>query len=226
MSTVAASTVGNRRKLLTIFGLLLLVLVGLGIGAILVTRAQNAKPKSTIPLGGPTTSGQGSLVQPPRQLSDFSLMGPQGTPVKFSDLRGKAVLLFFGYTHCPDFCPTTLVEFRDAKRALGAEADKVAFVFISVDAEADTPQSVAAYAQNFDPAFVGLSGDPATLAQIGPEYDLYYKKREVSGASSYLIDHTAITYLIDRQGRLKVVFPYGTPASAMATDIKALLAQP
>lgn len=224
-TTVSSPAPPSRRRLWIIFGVALLLVVAVGIGG-LVAMQRNAPPKSNLPLGGPTTSGQGSFVNPPRTLTNFTLPSTQGKPLSLNDLRGKAVLLFFGYTRCPDFCPTTLVEFRDAKQALGAEAANVAFVFVSVDPEADTPEALKRYVTNFDPAFIGLSGNPEVLGQVGPEYNLVYKKREVSGAAGYLIDHTAITYLIDREGKLRVIFPYGTSAAAMATDIHALLAKP
>ena len=216
----------DRRRLWLLFGLVLLLVIALGTGALIATRDDSQQPKATLPIGGASESGQGSLVSPPRTLTDFTLTSHEGTPLRLSDLRGKAVLLFFGYTRCPDFCPTTLVEFRDVKRDLGADAANVAFVFISVDAEADSPEILGQYITNFDPAFIGLHGDAATLSRIGPEYDLYFRKRDVGGATGYLIDHTAITYLIDRDGRLAIIFPYGTPAAAMATDIRAILAQP
>lgn len=227
MTTTVAHPAGAHRRLLwASFALALLLVAGLGGAALLATRDEPAGPPKTLPIGGPSTSGQGSLISPPRALTDFALTSHRGTPLSLGDLRGKAVLLFFGYTRCPDFCPTTLVEFRDVKRALGAEAADVAFVFVSVDAESDTAEALGQYVTNFDPEFIGLRGDAATLARVGPEYDLYFQKRAVDGATGYLIDHTATTYLIDREGRLRIIFPYGTPASAIATDIRALLAQP
>ncbi|MFN8515095.1 MAG: SCO family protein [Thermomicrobiales bacterium] len=228
MGTIVSSpaTGGLRRRQWALFALVLLLVGALGTAALIATRKEAPKPQSSLPIGGASASGQGSLISPPRTLTNFTMTSHRGTPLSLGELRGKAVLLFFGYTRCPDFCPTTLVEFRDVKRALGTEAAGVAFVFVSVDAESDTAETLGQYVTNFDPEFIGLRGDAATLAQIGPEYDLYFKKREVSGATGYLIDHTAITYLIDREGRLRIIFPYGTPAAAIATDIHALLAQP
>lgn len=216
----------DRRRLWLLFGLALLIVSALGIVALVATRESPRQPKTTLPVAGVSASGQGSLIRPPRILTDFTLMSHRGTPLQLSDLQGKVVLLFFGYTRCPDFCPTTLVEFRDVKRNLGADAGDVSFVFVSVDAESDTSAVLGQYVTAFDATFIGLQGDAATLARIGPEYDLYFNKRDVGGETGYLIDHTAITYLIDRRGQLTVIFPYGTPATAMATDIRTVLAQP
>lgn len=226
MTTSTPTPATARRRLWLIFGLILLLTAALGVAALVATREDQRQVKKTLPIAGVTASGQGSLVSPPRTLTDFTLMSHRGTPLHLSDLQGKAVLLFFGYTRCPDFCPTTLVEFRDVKRNLGAEAEGVAFVFVSVDPEADTTEVLGRYVTAFDPGFIGLQGDAATLERIGPEYDLYFRKRDVGGAAGYLIDHTAVTYLIDRTGKLTIIFPYGTPAAAMATDIRTVLTQP
>lgn len=224
---VAAASGQRRRRLWLLAGCLALLLVGVGGFSLIESRRGDAaQTRSTLPIGAASASGQGSTIDPPRTLGDFTLTSQTGAPLALHDLQGKAVLLFFGYTRCPDLCPTTLGEFKGTKRLLGADAANVAFVFISVDPEQDTPAVLARYMSAFDPAFIGLQGDQATLQRIGPDYDLVYQKRPVSGSDTYTMDHTSIAYLIDRDGRLRVIFPYGTPASALATDIRALLAQP
>jgi protein SCO1/2 len=177
-------------------------------------------------LGGPSPSGQGSLVEPPTRLSDFTLTSQTGAPVSLEELRGRVVLLFFGFTNCPDICPLTLGEFKNVKRLLGPDAERAAFIFISVDGERDNAERLRTYVGAFDPAFIGLQGDTATLDRIGPEYDLVYRKQETGGSGGYAMAHTATAFLIDPEGKLRIVFPYGTPAEALATDVRTFLAQP
>lgn len=185
-------------------------------------------------LGGcaPSTPGaasetpvqEGTRIEPPTALSDFTLPSSLGHEVSLSDLRGKLVLLYFGYTFCPDVCPITLTELKRVKAALGADAERVQVVFISVDGERDTPEVLARYLVNFDPSFIGLQGDDATLSRIGPEYGLYYKRHSPQGSSAaYLVDHSAATYLIDGQGRLRVVYGFGTPPEVIVKGVQELL---
>lgn len=221
----------GRRLLWGLLALLLLILVIATAFSLIEARRDPAGAvppvvgrRSTLPLGGPSPSGQGSLVEPPRALSDFTLTDQTGQPVSLHELRGKVILLFFGFTNCPNVCPTTLAEFRAVKRGLGADADKLAVVFISVDPEQDTTERLRQYVGAFDPSFIGLRGDQATLARIGPEYDLYYQRQPL-GDGTYTVDHTAISYLIGADGTLRTIYPYGTPAEGLATDVRALLAQ-
>jgi protein SCO1 len=222
----ATSIVPSRRVLLIALALLALALGGVAALGLYESRAGRRGESSALPLGGPSASGQGSLVEPPTALADFALTSQTGAPVRLSDLRGRAVLLFFGFTNCPDVCPLTLGEFKAAKRLLGAEAERTAFVFVSVDGERDNAERLRAYVGAFDPAFIGLQGDAATLDRIAPEFDLVYRKQDSGGSGGYAMAHTATSFLIDPAGRLRVVFPYGTPAEALATDIRAFLANP
>lgn len=163
-------------------------------------------------------------MEQPRPLSDFTLTSHRGTPLRLSDLRGRPVLLFFGYTFCPDACPTTLAEFRQVKQQLGPLGGRVTFVLVSIDGSRDTPEVLARYVGAFDPDFIGLTGDEEKVRAIGREYGLYFKRQEVSGtAAPYLVDHTAAAYLIDPKGRLHRVYRFGTPPEAIAADIRALL---
>jgi protein SCO1/2 len=178
------------------------------------------------PSPAPADGSQGTPIDPPVALSDFTLPSSLGRDVSLSELRGKPTLLFFGYTFCPDVCPTTLAEFKRVKDQLGDDGDKVNYVFISVDPERDTPEVLARYVGAFDPAFVGLQGDEATLRRIGKEYGLFYQKSRVEGTSaSYLVDHTAASFLIDRDGQLRVVFGYGTPVEGIKAGVERLLAE-
>lgn len=223
---IPASPLTSRRTLWLVLGLLVIVVAGLALFGAVEARRDVRPSAATLPLGGPSTSGQGSLVTPPRALSDFTLPSQAGTPLALGELRGRVVLLLFGFTHCPDVCPTTLGEFKGVKRILGPEADRVAFVFVSVDSERDTVETLRAYVGAFDPGFIGLQGDPGTLARIGPEYDLVYQKQPPTSPGEYTVTHTATAFLIDQTGKLRVVFPYGVPADALSTDVRALLAQP
>lgn len=168
---------------------------------------------------------EGTPVDPPREVSDFTFPSSNaGEPVSLSDLRGQPVLIYFGYTFCPDICPTTLAEIVKVRRDMAERADEAAFVFISVDSERDTPELLERYLTAFDEQIIGLSGDDATLDEIGPEYGLHYEKRVVEGTSAdYLIDHTTPSYLIDSAGQLVTIYSYGTPHDVISADILAML---
>lgn len=182
------------------------------------------------PIATPTTPAYqpptaGTPVEP-RQLTDFTFINQDGQPMSLSDLRGKPVVLYFGYTFCPDICPTTLADLTRARHNLGERADEVHFVMVSVDSERDTPEVLNAYLGNFDENFIGLVGEDAKLRQIGPEYGLYFQRREIEGTSAaYLMDHSAATYLIDEQGRLIMIYGYGIPAEVVSQDLLTYLNQ-
>ncbi|MEW6581042.1 MAG: SCO family protein [Chloroflexota bacterium] len=138
-------------------------------------------------------------------------------------MRGKVALLFFGYTNCPDVCPTTLAEFKRVKALLGEDAARVAFVFVSVDGERDTPEQLAAYVRAFDPEFIGLTGDDATIRAIARDYGVFYQRVSYEeSAAGYLVDHTASTFGVDQEGRLRLVFSYGTDPAAIVARVRAL----
>lgn len=130
----------------------------------------------------------------------FHLIDQDGQPFSDQDLKGKAFLVFFGFTHCPDVCPTTLFEISEIMRKLGPEADRTAALFISVDPERDTPEAMKDYLSSFDPHLRGLTGDAASLAAVAKAYRVYYKKVPLEGGD-YTMDHTAIVYLMDKDGR-------------------------
>lgn len=166
----------------------------------------------------------GTVLNPPRELADFTLIDHTGAPFGLDDLRGRVTLVFFGFTHCPDICPTTLAEFKQVKTQLGRSAGEVAFVFVSVDGARDTPERLAAYVSAFDPDFIGLTGDEAALRPVTAEFGVYYQAHApASGSENYLVDHTASVFALDREGRLAIVFPYGTPPDAITRRLRALL---
>ena len=140
-----------------------------------------------------------------------------------ADFRGKAVLMFFGYTQCPDVCPTTLSDLAAVKQKLGAKGDKLQVVFVSVDPARDTPEMLKSYIANFDPSFLALRGSDEELAKMAKDFKIYYKKVDGQTPASYTMDHTAGDYIFDPQGRLRLYSRYGTPVDTLAKDIELLI---
>ena len=166
----------------------------------------------------------GIVSQSPPHAADFTLTAHTGKPARLSDFQGKLVLLYFGYTYCPGICPTTLAEVVQALRTLGPqEAEKIQVLMISVDPERDTPHRLAAYLTHFHPSFLGLTGTPDEIATTAVSYGIYYKKYEGPTADSYLVDHTSMVIVVDEKGIVRLLFPFGTSAQAMADDLTALL---
>jgi protein SCO1/2 len=151
-----------------------------------------------------------------------------GSPFALSDLRGKVVLLFFGYTNCPDICPTSLADMKSVKQRLGDKAEDVAVVFVSVDPERDTPERLAQYIPAFDPTFYGVTMTEAELQQAKKDYGVFAEKRELDpsqSAASYLVDHTAWVYAIDKEGQQRVVFSMDLDNDQRTQDVDYLLRQ-
>ena len=155
---------------------------------------------------------------------DFALTDHNGTPRRLADFKGRAVLVFFGYTQCPDVCPTTMSNMRELMTKLGPEAGRVQVLFVTVDPERDTPQLLAQYVPAFHPSFLGLYGDAAGTAATAREFKIFYNKQPGSTPGSYTVDHTAGNYLFDPRGRLRLYVRHGETPERMAQDIKRLLA--
>lgn len=155
---------------------------------------------------------------------DFSLTDHTGQPRHLGDYKGKVVVLFFGYTQCPDVCPTTLSNMAEVMKLLGADSGKVQVLFITLDPERDTRQLLATYVPQFHPSFVGLSGDLAATAATAREFKVFYQKQPGSAPNSYSIDHTANSYIYDPQGRLRLYVKHGEMPANIAADIRLLLA--
>ncbi len=167
---------------------------------------------------------QGAAINPPTELQDFTLPNQDGEPTSLSDFQGKPTLLYFGYTFCPDICPTSLADLVRVRQLLGDQANEVNVVMISVDGERDDPARLKRYLASFDDSFIGLTGDDQTLSRIGADYGLFVQKREVPGTSAeYLIDHTASIYLIDETGHLVRMYAYGTPPQVMSQELQTYL---
>jgi protein SCO1/2 len=165
----------------------------------------------------------GLLLDSPKPAADFTLTGADGQPVSLSDLRGKLTVLYFGYTYCPDVCPTTLSDVAKAMKELGSKAEDVQFVMVSVDPERDTPERLNEYVTYFDPRFVGLTGSPEEVAAAATPFGIFYQKHEGTAATGYLVDHTATLTVIDEEGRVRLVLPFGTAFQDIADDLAHLL---
>jgi len=166
--------------------------------------------------------GVSKVAQPAAIGGPFQLTDQNGKAVTDKSLKGKPTLIFFGYTHCPDVCPTSLFEISEVLRALGKDADKVNAVFISVDPERDTPATMKDYLSSFDPHLEGLSGDPAETAKVITSYRVYAKKVPTKDGD-YTMDHTALIYLMDRDGRFVSPFNLKRTPEEAATDLKRYL---
>jgi protein SCO1 len=153
---------------------------------------------------------------------DFQLTDHNGQPRSLKDFKGKLVVMFFGYTQCPDVCPTTMTELAEVKKLLGADGDKLQVLFVTVDPERDTPEVLKAYMANFDPSFLALRGTPEQLAALSKDFKIYFKKAEGKTATSYTMDHSAASLVYDTQG-LRLYTRYGTGAQALVSDFQLLL---
>jgi len=155
----------------------------------------------------------------------FTLTDHHGKTRKLEDFRGKVVTLFFGYTQCPDVCPTSLSTMSEAMRLLGPDADRVQVLFITLDPERDTQELLAQYMPAFDARFLGLRGDAERTAQIAKEFRIFYRKSGDTEGANYTVDHSAGTYIFDPAGRLRLYVRHGESAENVAADIRQLLAE-
>lgn len=204
-----------------------LVLLGAVVGSILVIVVMGlglsvAPNLFTPPIPTPTSGGL--LVENIHPVRDFELVNQDNKPTHPGEWRGKAVLLFFGYTHCPDVCPLSMGEFKQVKNAIAAQApalsDRVIYVMISVDGERDTPGVMKSYVAAFDSTFIGLTGTPDHVASIGFDYGVKFEKQRPSGTQAgYLMAHTSYSYLIDPSGNWRAAYPFQTPVDIIAGDI-------
>ena len=156
---------------------------------------------------------------------DFALTDHNGKPRTLADFRGKVVLVFFGYTHCPDVCPTTMAEMAGVMKELGKDADRVQVLFVTLDPARDTPALLAKYVPAFDPRFLGLSGDQAATEKTAKEFKIFFQKVDGKTPDSYTIDHTAGSYVFDAKGRVRLFIRHGQGAAPIAHDLALLLKQ-
>jgi protein SCO1/2 len=201
-----------------VVALILLTVVG---GIFILRSTQSAAQLAS---ATPAPVSGFTFLDTPRPVQDFLLPASTGRDMHLSELRGRDTLLFFGYIHCPDICPTTLYEMRRVKTLLGEEGDRLNILFVSVDAQRDTPQALAQFVSRFDESFIGMSGDAVTLAQITPDYGLFYQQNTADEQGNYIVDHSTPVYWLDPQGRLRATIAYGTYAEQIIEVIRPFLA--
>lgn len=194
-----------KRPFLIVAALVLLLVVGIGVFQL------------TLP---PVL--RGTVIEPPKPMPNFTLQSVNG-PVSLSDFRGKIVVLYFGYTSCPDVCPTTLANLRRALNDLDKKADDVRVIFVAVDWQKDTPERVASYLGAFHPDFVGLSGAQAQIDAVTKDFGIFYQINPPDENGYYTVDHTATTLVLDREGRLMLTWPYGLTADEFLEDLQVLV---
>jgi protein SCO1/2 len=197
------------KKKLILGGLIALVVLGVA-GADLLTQAHKFR---------------GSVIDPPFPAPDLTLQDQNGQAFQLGAQRGKIVLMFFGYTNCPDVCPTTLAQFRQVGAELGPQADQVRFVFVTVDPERDTAEKMKAYLDAIDPAIVGLIGSQTELEPIWKSYGVYRQKQPGQSPDDYAdaLEHSSRVYLVDAQGDLRLTYSFGLVPDDVVQDIKVLL---
>lgn len=195
----------QRKVILGVVGILAVVL--------LVWATAFARPYT---LHGSEITNQ--MTAPP-----VNLKRADGSLFQLEQQKGNIVLLFFGFTSCPDVCPTTLADMKRVKADLGERAAQVKYIFITVDPQRDTPELVQAYASGFDPEFIGLSGTESDLTPVWEGYGVYRKVSETTSTTSYDVEHSTRVYLIDTANNLRVTYPFGTPVEDLAADIRFLL---
>jgi protein SCO1/2 len=166
---------------------------------------------------------QGSLIDPPVLAPSFTLVDQHGQSFRLDEQVGKVVLMFFGYTHCPDVCPVTLTDFKEIKTQLDTQSKDVAFLFITADPERDTPEQLDNYLENFDPEFIGLTEERSALEPVWQDYGVFQAKVESDDPENYLVDHSARTYVIDKMGNLRLTYLFGTSSEVIAEDVIHLL---
>ncbi|MBI3159978.1 MAG: SCO family protein [Chloroflexi bacterium] len=187
-------------------------LVGLGVLAALAARLTSAA----------NYRFQGSVIEPALAAQDFSLQRTDGGLFRLSELRGRVVVMFFGYTNCPDICPTTMADFRVVETALGPDSSQIQFVFITVDPGRDTAEVAQRYAEAFSPTFIGLSGSEAELTPIWQAYYVYGSPPGSAGGG-YTVEHTTRVIVVDKAGNFRMTFPYGLGPGAMESDLRYLI---
>lgn len=203
----------TRARRLALLGAVLLVVAGL-FG---LTAARSWLAETPQPDRAPQDFAAGVT------LPDVQLLDGAGMPASLAELHGNPLLLFFGYTSCPDFCPLTLGAFAEVKQRLGPQADFAYFVFVSIDGTRDTSARVAAYVARFDAAIVGLTGHPDDVRRLGEPLGLWFESRAGEGALGYTIDHTTDMYLVGADGTPKRSYPFGTAPEVLVDELRALI---
>ncbi|MGN6033130.1 MAG: SCO family protein [Thermomicrobiales bacterium] len=209
------------RRLAIMAGIAALVLLAGGVGFYLFQQSRDTTRDYEF---------TGGSWEPPHQATDLALTDQNGQPFSLEDHRGKVILLYFGYTYCPDYCPTTLSDFMQVKQDLGERANDVEVVFVSVDPERDTTARLKEYLAFFDPAFIGLTGTEDQLKPIERDYGIQVAREaatpSASGDAFYLVSHSTSLFAIDQDGNLRLTWAYGTSPADIAADVTHLLDAP
>jgi protein SCO1 len=163
----------------------------------------------------------GTELNPPIPAHDFVLTSDHGD-IGLSNFHGKIVLLYFGYTYCPDICPLTLGKLTQTVQGLGSSAQNIQVIFVSVDPQRDTPQKLGQYARGFAPCFIGVTGTSQAIASVTHNYGIFYQKTDIQSPTNYQITHTSVVVVIDRQGRWRLLWPEDLQPPAMVHDLKIL----
>ena len=163
----------------------------------------------------------GSDITEARLNPSFKLTSHLGKVTKLEDFSGKVLAIFFGFTHCPDVCPTTMYELKAIKESLGGDGDKLQVIFVSLDPERDSIELLEKFIPSFDSSFIGLTGSATDIKKIAGQYKIYYQK--VGSDKNYTIDHSSAIYLIDKNGSIRIRHPYGSSQEMIVNDIKSLL---
>lgn len=191
-------------------------LLGLAAATLALAGCDKLAPGSRTPFNGVDITG--SDLGP-----DFRLTDHNGKERTLADFKGKAVAMFFGYTHCPDVCPTTLSDMANALKALGPDGQRVQVLFVTVDPKRDTPELLKGYVPAFNPTFLGLYGDAAATAKVTKDFKIYAAERPGKTPESYTVDHSAQTLVFDAKGKLRLMLAWGTPGDKIASDLRILL---
>ncbi len=207
-TAAAANRFSRQRRLLLVSGLLTSAALLPGCDRL---GAPKASPFKSLDISGATYA------------RELNLRDPDGRRRSLGELKGKLPVVFFGYTQCPDVCPTTLTNLAEAQRLLGADGDKLVGVFVSVDPERDTPALLKSYVGSFSPNWLGLWGTADEVAAAAKEFKVFYRKVPGKTESSYTVDHTAASYVYDTQGRIRLYVRHATPPAELAADLKKLL---
>ena len=164
-----------------------------------------------------------TYAEPYPAAPEIELTHANGSPFRLSEMQGKVVMVFFGYTSCPDVCPTTMAELNQALGEIGDQADRVQVLYVTVDPERDTPERVQEYVNHFNANFIGLSGSESELARIWHDYGVFRQVVNGTSAAGYLVDHTARVTVIDQQGKMRISFPFDTPVEDIIADMRVLV---
>ncbi len=168
---------------------------------------------------------KGTLMPAKIPAPDFTLTNADGQEVQLSDFQDKIVLLYFGYTFCPDVCPSSLSDLKLVQNKLDESGEKIQVIMVTIDPERDTPEKIAEYVAHFHPTFIGLSGTKEEIDAAGEGYGVYYERHEGTAATGYLVDHTARIFVIEPGGTYRLSFGFGTPVDDIVSDLRLLLKQ-